>query len=113
MLVWWGTEIECAAAVARAERQSRLTPRAVVAAFDRLEALKGSWDEIQPGDSLRSAARRLVRTHDLRSADSMQLAAALVASEGHAASLGFVSLDSRLVEAAHREGLAVVDVDTR
>jgi hypothetical protein len=44
----------------------------------------------------------------LRAADSLQLAAALVAAEHQPHALEFVSLDERLNEAASREGFPVV-----
>jgi predicted nucleic acid-binding protein len=69
--------------------------------------LASAWSEVQPGAALRRLARRLVRAHPLRAADSLQLAAALVASEDHPESLAVVTLDSRLVEAGEREGLRV------
>lgn len=74
-----------------------------------VEALRGAWHEVLPVESVRRTARRLLRTHPLRAADSLQLAAALVASEGDPASMEVVALDSRLVEAAQREGLVVVE----
>jgi hypothetical protein len=46
--------------------------------------------------------------HPLRAADSLQLAAALVAAERDPASLTFVSLDERLSEAATREGFPIL-----
>jgi predicted nucleic acid-binding protein len=62
---------------------------------------------------VRVTARRLLRVHNLRAADSLQLAAALVASEGHPASLEIVSLDDRLIDAAQREGFTVLDLGDR
>jgi hypothetical protein len=41
----------------------------------------------------------LLRTHPLRSADSLQLAVALIASDHNPVSLDFVCLDARLVSA--------------
>jgi hypothetical protein len=45
--------------------------------------------------------------HALRAADSLQLGAALVASEGDPTSLEFVCLDRNLADAAEREGFVV------
>jgi hypothetical protein len=53
-------------------------------------------------------AQRLLRVHPLRAADSLQLAAAIVAAEGDPATLEFVGLDDRLNDAAAREGFRVV-----
>jgi len=109
MLVWWATELECTSALSRLERQAALTGPDVAGVLGRLEELKAGWHEVQPVESVRRTARRLLRTHALRAADSLQLAAALVASEGDPASMEMVSLDGALVEAAQREGLVLVE----
>ncbi len=113
MLAWWGSEVECASALARVERAGGLTTEATAQAFERLDALAGAWHEVQPTSPVRATARRLVRGHELRAADALQLAAALAASEGHPASVELASLDRRLVDAARREGLAITMLDTR
>jgi hypothetical protein len=51
----------------------------------------------------------LLRTHALRAADSLQLAAALVAADHNPATLEIVCLDARLNVAAKREGFTVID----
>lgn len=104
MIVWWGTEVECASAVARLERERIASREATASALERLRDVNSAWQEIEPSEQVRRAASRLVRVHPLRAGDSLQLAAALVACEGDAASLQLVSLDARLVEAAEREG---------
>lgn len=104
MIVWWGTEVECASAVARLERKRIASREATVSALERLHDLKSAWQEIEPSEQVRRTARRLLRVHPLRAGDALQLAAALVACESDAASLELVSLDERLVEAADREG---------
>ena len=67
-----------------------------------------SWQEVLPTDAVRSTAQRLLRVHALRVADSLQLAAAVVAAEHDPVSLPLVSLDERLCDAAAREGFAIV-----
>lgn len=108
VLAWWATEIECVAAIARLERDGTIRSASVGQALDRLDALARSWHEIQPVEQVRGLARRLLRVHALRAADSLQLAAALVAAEGHPASLELVSFDDRLSDAARREGFRVI-----
>ena len=108
MLVWWATEVECASAVARLERDGALREPAAAEAFDRLRQLALSWHEVEPGDAVREAAVRLLRVHPLRAADALQLAAAFVASEGRPSSLALITLDDRLASAARREGFTVV-----
>ena len=108
MFVWWGTPVECVSAVSRREREGALSLADATTALERLRALSDSWYEVLPSDAVRNTAQRLLRVHPLRAADSLQLAAALVASEGDAARLPFVCLDDRLTEAAQREGFGVV-----
>lgn len=112
MLVWWATEVECVSALARLERDGALEDTQFAVAIRRLAELKAAWHEVQPVQSVRRVAQRLLRTHPLRAADSLQLAAALAASEGNPASLQFLSFDQRLVEAAEREGLSITDMAT-
>jgi len=110
MLVWWGTEVECASAIARLEREGLLAELAVTQALDRLKRLAAGWHEVDPGDALREAAVRFLRVHPLRAADALQLAAAFIAAERRPSSLELVTLDDRLAAAARREGFAVIDV---
>jgi predicted nucleic acid-binding protein len=109
--VWWATEVECASALSRLELEGALTADAITTALERLDRLAESWNEVQPTASLRGIARRLLRVHTLRGADALQLAAAVIASEGLPASLNIVTLDERLASAARREGFAVQAVD--
>ena len=39
MLVWWATQVECASAIVRLERDGALEPPAVIEAFNRLAHL--------------------------------------------------------------------------
>jgi predicted nucleic acid-binding protein len=109
IIVWWATEVECASAISRAERERQLEAAESEQALARLAALKEEWDEIEPGDRIRPIALRLLRTHPLRAGDALQLSAAILASGGSPRSLQFVSLDERLVYAARREGFRVID----
>jgi uncharacterized protein len=108
MLVWWGSPVECASAVARRERAGALAFAEATGVLERLRTLAGGWQEVLPSEPVRNAAQRLLRVHPLRAADSLQLAAAIVAAEGDPATLEFVGLDDRLNEAAAREGFRVI-----
>lgn len=110
MLVWWGTPVECASAIARRERDGGIGTGPAGRALDRLRALSEAWHEVLATDAVRSAAQRMLRVHPLRAADSLQLAAAFIAAEHDPPSLDFVSLDDRLLAAAAREGFRVVRV---
>lgn len=105
---WWASPVECAGAIARKGRASATDEGRADDALRELAELASGWTEIPPGDRLRDLAVRLVRIHDLRTGDALQLAAALVASEGNPATLDLVTLDGRLALAASREGFRVL-----
>lgn len=104
-VVWWGSSVECASAIARLHRDGHLKGRDEQEARRLLEALRASWYEVQPSDAVREQSLRLLRLHPLRAADALQLAAAIewVGSPREGA---FVTFDERLRDAAHREGFA-------
>ena len=109
VVVWWGSPVECASAIARLERDGSL-PAGASESFSRLDALAPSWMEIEPSDEVREAARRFLRVHPLRAADALQLAAAFVAAERRPSTLAFVTLDERLRAAAAKEGFLIDDL---
>ena len=110
MLVWWGSRVECASALARLGRAAGLDPRRAEVAFDRLRQLADGWHEIEPNELIRETAIRFVRVHPLRTADALQLGAAFVAAECRPPSLQLVTLDDRLADAARKEGFALLDI---
>ena len=103
LVVWWGSAVECASAIARLHRDGHLSAAAERDARSLLNVLRKSWFEVQPGDAVREQAMRLLRVHALRAADALQLAAALEWA-GAPPQGGFVTFDDRLLEAAQREG---------
>ena len=109
MLVWWATEVECASAIAKLERDGALDESAVTEAFGRLKQLAAGWHDVEPGDTLREAAVRFLRVHSLRAADALQLAAAFIAAERRPSSIEIVTLDDRLGGAARKEGFVLVE----
>ncbi len=108
MAVWWGASVEYFSAVARREREGSLTAGGVAEALDRVAALSQVWYEVQPSRQIKLFAHRLLRVHPLRAADSLQLAAALAVAEGDPSGVGFVCFDTRLTDAAAREGFAIL-----
>jgi hypothetical protein len=112
MLAWWGSQVECASAVARLEREALLDRTGAALAFDRLRQLADGWHEIEPSEIVRENAVRFLRVHPLRAADALQLAAAFIAAERRPSSLEVVTLDDRLADAARREGFELIDVST-
>ena len=73
-----------------------------------LDRLAQSWMEVQPSETVRNVAERLLAVHALRATDALQLAAALTACGAHTKGQGFVSLDQRLQVAAYKEGFIVL-----
>lgn len=112
MTVWWATPVECASAIARRRREGAFSAADQDSAFEVLDRLSSAWFEIQPGQLVRSYAFRVLRVHQLRAADALQLAAALVwagsPATGPAPVAEIVTLDGRLAEAARLEGLTVL-----
>jgi predicted nucleic acid-binding protein len=109
-VVWWGTPVECASAIARLERDGTLSAAGATESFWRLDALAASWMHIEPSDEIRESARRFLRVHPLRAADALQLAAALAAAERRPSTLTVVTCDDRLHAAASKEGFVLEDL---
>lgn len=106
--VWWVTPVEIASSIARRERSREMSAQTATQAYATLARMGATWHEILPGQPLRESAKRLLRIHPLRSADSLQLASALALAASDPEPLEFVSSDARLAEAASREGLKVI-----
>jgi predicted nucleic acid-binding protein len=109
MLVWWGTPVECSSALQRLARAGGMNAADTRAAEARLRQLERLWVEVEPTQTVRRQAERLVRLHPLRAADALQLAAALVACHHEPGTLPFLTADERLAEAAQREGFLLED----
>lgn len=112
VVVWWGTSVECTAATSRAAREGRIEPLALASVLHDLDGWRLDWVEVDPTSPLRLVAERVARTHPLRAADALQLAAAITASEGAPATLPLVTRDVRLAEAATLEGFPVIRFDS-
>jgi len=106
ILTWWGTSLECISAIARRHREGA-APEIVAESYRRLEAMRTGWQEVQASESLHRTAVRLLKTHALSAADALQLSAALVASNFEAHSARFLTEDTRLKQAAEKEGFIV------
>jgi uncharacterized protein len=107
MLVWWASEVACASALARLDRDGALDAAGIAEAFARLAQFAQAWHVVDPSDAIREAAVRFLRVHPLRAADALQLAAAFIAADRRPPTLAIVTLDERLATAATREGFVV------
>ena len=108
IVTWWGTRVECASALNRLVRGGGLTEEQLRGALGALSELAGSWLEVQPSDRVRARAERLLRVHPLRAADSLQLSACLASCDENPGNIVFVCADTRLCEAADKEGLRIL-----
>ena len=108
MAVWWATPVELESALARSHRQRRIDEAGWRQAVRLARELTDACLEIQPVEAVRRQALRLARTHPLRAADALQLAAALTWCENRPDGVGLVTLDDRLLTAATKEGFDVL-----
>ena len=103
-VVWWGTPVEIASALARLVRMKQLDPSDWTKARKLAKRLADSWSVIQPSDALRAKSAQLVDRYDLLAADSFQLAAALEWCEDVSEGRVLLTADRRLREAALLSG---------
>jgi hypothetical protein len=96
MLVWSATEVECASAIARLERDDVLDDVARAQGFERLNRLAGGWYDVAPSDSIREAAVRFCVCIRSARPDELRRAAAFIAAERRPSSLEVVTLGHRL-----------------
>lgn len=104
---WWGSEVECASAIARHEH-AHGGGGAFEAAYAALAEFSRGWLGIVAAPAIKELAIRILRLHNLRAADALQLAAALAAAQHRPSELPFVCFDLRLRAAARKEGFAVL-----
>ena len=107
-ITWWATPVEAVSALNRLSRDEVLAKQDKARAFERLNKLRRSWNEVQPSLDLRDSAERLLNVHGLRAADALQLAAALVWCRQRPHGRAFVVADEGLSDAAEAEGFTVI-----
>lgn len=108
IVVWALTEVELCSALwrrARAGEIREVARRQAQSVFDDLLATANVVNSVA---HVVARSRRILATHQLRAADSMQLAAALLVAGNEPESLEFVTLDERLGAAASHEGFLVL-----
>lgn len=108
VVVWWAPRVEAISALIRRVREDELDATGEEQSRLVLGRLADSWSEVQPTSRLRVAAERALAVHTLRTADALQLAAALRWREGQPGGNSFVCLDERLRGAAGREGFRLL-----
>ena len=106
-IVWALSEVEVRSALSRRMRERTLSRRTFDDARRRAERLFAALSHIVALEHVSHRAMRLLDLHDLRAADALQLAAALVASGERPQTVAFATLDQRLATAARAEGFPV------
>ena len=109
-VVWWCTPVEIRSAIRRAHLLGNLNDSERQKGLSRLELLSRAWREMLPDDELRDLAGQLLDAHDLRAADSLQLAAALIWCHRRPQRRTFLSAEVRLSGAARDQGFSVVEL---
>jgi predicted nucleic acid-binding protein len=107
-VVWWGSLVEVHSAIARLHRRGKLNAGEKQKALSQLDVLDRNWREVLPGDHVRDLAAHLLDAHDLRAADSLQLAAALTWCQERPAGRNFLCSNERLSKAAIAVGFSVL-----
>lgn len=108
LISWWGTPIECFSALWRRKRESLFTEKDFQEILERLGKLTQEIDLVAPTTALRERTLRLISLHPLRSANALQLAAALRWSQEQTRGVSLVCIDERLCQAALAEGFSVL-----
>ena len=104
LAVWTLTPVEVVSALRRLARERAIDERAAVHGETRLDELIRTCHVVVDVETVKAAARRLLRLHSLRAAGALQLAAALAWSSGDPSGAVLHTLDGRLGLAASREG---------
>jgi uncharacterized protein len=111
IVVWWATRTECVSALMRQAREGGLSMEGERQAGQVLRLLADTWTEVQPSETLRGTADRLLAVHPLRAADAFQLAAALHWCQRQTTNKELVSFDTRLRQAGYREGFTLLPAE--
>ncbi len=104
IVVWALTPVEVRSTLQRKRRRGELSADELRESLKRLDLLSKAWDEVRDLDRVVARSFRVLDLHDLRAADSLQLAAALVLTGNNPQWVPFVCLDQKLFVAAEREG---------
>ncbi len=103
----WTTPIEVQSALSRLYREGYLNDKGYQAAVDRFSNIEDNRLEVLPTAKLRDLAKEMLRSYDVRAADAIQLASALLWCNEKSKGKPFITFDARLAEAATKAGFAV------
>lgn len=108
IVVWWGTGAECTVTISRLVREDILDENDEATARMILILFASTWTEVRPTSEIHTLTEILSLNHPLKTADTLQLAAAIRWCEGEPRNKGFVCLDRQLRRAAEYEGFDVL-----
>jgi hypothetical protein len=108
LALWTLTPVEVVSAIRRLSREGALPEETAAEAEARIDEVVRASHLVIDIEGVKAQARRLLRLHPLRSADSLQLGAALEWAHSRPAGRVFHTLDGRLGLAAQREGFRVI-----
>jgi predicted nucleic acid-binding protein len=108
MGIWWGTPVEVQSALQRLRREELLSSADLSTSLRRLSAMSEAAVEVTPSEPVRALAGSALERYDLRAADALQLAAALVLCREHPRGKVFVCFDAKLARAADAAGFTVL-----
>jgi uncharacterized protein len=106
--VWWNTVVEIHAALVRLQREGLIPAEGTEKALLHLKEFGLRWREILPVERLRDLAEDCLDRYRIRSADSLQLGAALIWCKETPRGRHFICFDLQLCEAARQAGFQVV-----
>lgn len=105
---WTLMPVEAISAIRRLHRESALRERDAARAEAKLHDLVRRLHLVVDVEGTKRVAARLLRTHALRAADALQLAAGLLWADSRPEGRVLHTFDRRLASAAAREGFTVL-----
>jgi hypothetical protein len=107
MSVWTLMSVEVVSACRRLVREAKLDDDSARIVERRLDQLVATSHVVVDVPEVKRLAMRLLHVHPLRAFDALQLGAALLWAEGRPEGRTLHTLDTRLADAAKREGFLV------
>ena len=107
-IVWALSPVEVHSALVRRRTDGSLDAPGFLEARKRANLFFAAMSPIVVLEQVVMRALRVLDLHPLRAADALQLAAALIVSRERPQDLPFVTLDTRLAQAAEREGFPLL-----
>jgi uncharacterized protein len=107
VVVWWATQVEIISGLTRLERMGEIDHDEFLAGKQQAQALSMIWNSVRPSKSIAVQACSLLELYPLRSADALQLSAAMEYFGDMSGDNVFIAADQRLADAARRIGFSV------